>query len=69
MANVQGGGKRADKAAEYFGMAVSTFWRKVKEDPDFPKPVKISGSNITIFLVSELDEYLSKQVDASRKAA
>ena len=39
---------------------VSSTWAKVRNDPAFPKPVKIGG--ITGFIESELDAYLEKKV-------
>ena len=59
---------RAPEAAKKAGFSVPTLWRKSKSDPDFPRPVKIS-ENITGWVSEELDAYLQRRVDASRKAA
>lgn len=44
---------RPKAAASLLGVGVSTFWRWVKERPDFPKPRKLS-SRCTTFDVQEL---------------
>ena len=38
----------------------ATVWRKVKNDPDFPKPVKL-GPRITAWRVEEIREWIKKQ--------
>lgn len=34
---------RPKQAAKYLGIALSTYWRWVKERPDFPKPIRLSA--------------------------
>ena len=56
---------RPPRAAQKFGFSLATLWRKTKEDPTFPQPVKISA-NITIFFEDEIDQYLSALAAKSR---
>lgn len=49
---------RVVDAAPYCGMAVSTFWRRTKEDPGFPRPRRI-GPNTVVWLRDELDAWLA----------
>lgn len=56
---------RARQAADTLGMGHSTFWRRAKLDPEFPKPVKL-GPRTTVWLREDLDRWLSKQVEASK---
>lgn len=49
------------QVAEKLGMARATVWRKAKDDPDYPKPVRIS-ENITGWLESEIDAYIARKV-------
>jgi prophage regulatory protein len=51
-------GLRPAQAAEKLAIGVSTLYLKAKNDPDFPKPVKL-GPRTTIFLENELDEYIA----------
>lgn len=44
----------------------SWVWEKIKNDPDFPKPIYIGNP---VLLEHELDAWLSAQVEKSRKAA
>ncbi|MCW5118602.1 helix-turn-helix domain-containing protein [Burkholderia cenocepacia] len=61
----QGGAKRPDEAAKYLGISSRTLWRWVKSDTDFPKPFKLNQA-VTLFLVSELDDYLARKAQGSR---
>lgn len=51
---------RPKQAAEFLGIGLSTLWRKVKEDPDAPKPRKLS-ERVTYFLENELAQYRDSQ--------
>ncbi|MBK6008812.1 AlpA family phage regulatory protein [Ramlibacter ginsenosidimutans] len=33
---------RAAQAAPFLGISLPTFWRWVREKPDFPKPIRLS---------------------------
>lgn len=49
---------RAKELAKYLGMAESTVWKKCKEDPEFPRPIKLS-ENMTVFNIAEVNEYMA----------
>ena len=48
------------------GQGVSTLWRKCKEDPDFPQPIRLSPG-CTRFNVGDIRAYLAKMAGASLK--
>jgi prophage regulatory protein len=48
------------------GKGVSTAWRDVRTDPDFPKPIRLSAG-CTRFKVGDIRAYLAKKVNASAK--
>jgi prophage regulatory protein len=58
---------RVGEVAKKIGGSVAWVWRKSKDDPEFPKPVKISP-NITGWIETELDEYLTCKVTEHRAA-
>jgi len=62
---IQGGAKRPNEAAKYLGISARTLWRRVKADANFPKPFK-AGDAVTLFYVSELDDYLARMAQGSR---
>ncbi len=47
---------RPKQAAEFLGVGVSTLWRWVKEQPDFPQPVRLS-ERVTVFAQGDLISY------------
>ncbi len=47
------------------GQGVSTLWRHCKQDPDFPKPIRLSPG-CTRFNVGEIRAYLAKKAAASK---
>lgn len=49
---------RPAPSAQKIGMGLSTLWSKAKNDPNFPKPFKLSP-RITVFFEDELDQYLT----------
>lgn len=49
------------------GQGVSTLWRHCKQDPDFPRPIRLSAG-CTRFNVGEIRAYLAKKAAASRLA-
>ncbi|KJJ95051.1 regulatory protein [Burkholderiaceae bacterium 26] len=61
-------GLRPPKAAEKLGIGLSTLWARAKNDPEFPRPVKL-GPATTVFLEHELDAYLAKCAAETRQAA
>lgn len=56
---------RPRQLAKKFSMSLPTLWRRVKQDPDFPQPVKLS-SGITGFIEAEGDAYIELKVNESR---
>ena len=49
------------------GQGVSTLWRHCKQDPDFPRPIRLSAG-CTRFNVGEIRAYLAKKAAASKPA-
>jgi predicted DNA-binding transcriptional regulator AlpA len=41
-------------------MGESTVWKRVKEDPNFPRPISLSA-NMTVFNIQEVNEYMALQ--------
>jgi prophage regulatory protein len=64
---IQGRGLRPAKVAEKLDIGLSTLWKKAKDDPAFPKPIKLAART-TIFLENEIDEYLAALAAKSRAA-
>jgi prophage regulatory protein len=56
---------RPAAAAEKLSIGLSTLWLKAKKDPSFPKPFK-TGPHTTVFLESEVDEYIAVCISKSR---
>jgi predicted DNA-binding transcriptional regulator AlpA len=54
-------------AAATLGIGLSTLWLKSSSDPDFPRPFK-TGPRTTVFYEHELEEYLARCAEKSRKA-
>ncbi len=61
-------GLRVGGVAAKLGMGVSSVWRRAKTEPGFPLPVKI-GTNTTIWIEAELDEYIERQIAKTRSTA
>lgn len=53
------------KVAEKLGLSRATVWRKAKEDPEFPKSIRLSTA-ITGWIESEVDDYLARKVAQHR---
>lgn len=49
---------RPKELSEYMGMGLSTLWKKVKTDINFPRPIKMSD-NMTVFNIAEVNEYIA----------
>ena len=47
---------RVGDVAKIYNVSIPTIWRWVKEDPNFPQPVKIFGS--TRWLNTEVEDHL-----------
>lgn len=52
--------------AAVLGKGVSTAWRDVRNDPVFPKPIRLSAG-CTRFRVGDIRQYLAGKADASAK--
>lgn len=52
--------KRAATAAPYIGVSKATFYRLLKEDPKFPKGIRVSARCV-VWKVSDLDEWISSK--------
>ena len=52
--------------ATVMGKGVSTAWRDIRNDPDFPKPIRLSAG-CTRFRVGDIRAYLAKKANASTK--
>lgn len=59
---------RPRKAAQKLGIGLSSLWVRVKSEPGFPQPVKL-GPATTVFMEHELDAYIEKCIQQSRKSA
>lgn len=57
---------RAKELALYLGMGESTVWKRVKEDPNFPRPISLSA-NMTVFNIQEVNEYVALQARAAEE--
>lgn len=52
--------------AAIMGKGVSTAWRNVRNDPDFPNPIRLSAG-CTRFRVGDIRHYLASKADTSAK--
>jgi prophage regulatory protein len=59
---------RAKQASKLLGVGLSTFWRWVKERPDFPKPRHLSP-RCTTFDVEELLAWRDAQLNTTPQCA
>ena len=50
--------------AAVMGKGISTAWRDVGNDPDFPRPIRLSAG-CTRFRVGDIRKYLDSKADAS----
>ncbi|GAC1626749.1 MAG: hypothetical protein NVS9B10_15000 [Nevskia sp.] len=50
------------KAGAKFDRSVSWVWKRLKEDPEFPRPFYL-GKNAPVFIESELDQYLAAMTE------
>lgn len=56
---------RPHQLAKKLGMSLPTVWRRVKQDPHFPQPIKLS-SGMTGFVEAEGDAYIELKVVETR---
>jgi len=57
---------RPRHTADKCGISLPTLWRKSKDDPDFPKPIKLSSA-LTGFVEEEVNAYLERKVREYRE--
>jgi len=55
-----------DALAAVMGKGVSTAWRNIRNDPDFPRPIRLSAG-CTRFKVGDIRTYLTRKTDASAR--
>ena len=60
----KGPGLRPKQVAARLGCSVATFYRKAKNDPDWPKIIKISD-RISICTEASIDAFIAKKEAAS----
>ena len=58
---------RPDKAAAYLGISKNTIYRWLRENPSFPRLIKI-GQRSSGWRVADLDAWLDCQAQKSREA-
>ena len=56
---------RLDRVCDLTGASRSTIWRRVLDDPDFPKPFKLSAG-ITVWDEGEVTAWLISRRTAAR---
>lgn len=49
---------RVKETAAYLGCGIATVWRKTKNDPTFPKPIKLS-ERVTVWKLSEIEAWIN----------
>ena len=49
---------RVKETAAYLGCGVATVWRKMRDDPTFPKSIKLS-ERVTVWKLSELEAWIN----------
>lgn len=66
------GNLRPTAAATVLGISLSTFWRRSKEDPDFPPVIRLSP-RCAVVREEDLAAYMAKKAEqsvaATRRAA
>ncbi len=55
---------RVDKVAEILGVSKATIYRWIKENPDFPRPVKL-GKQTTAYITSEIEAFIKTNQQAT----
>ncbi|AJX30112.1 prophage CP4-57 regulatory protein (AlpA) [Burkholderia pseudomallei] len=64
--NLQDRYLRPAGVAQKLGVCVASVWARVKSDPAFPRPIKLSART-TVFAESEIDAYVRQRAAASRQ--
>lgn len=56
---------RPKEAAQMLGVGLSTFWLRVKTDPDFPQLIKLSPK-ICVMRVADLEAYVTGKAEGEK---
>jgi predicted DNA-binding transcriptional regulator AlpA len=56
---------RPKEAAQMLGVGLSTFWLRVKTDPDFPQLIKLSPK-ICVMRVADLEAYVTGKAEGAK---
>lgn len=59
---------RVKGVAAFLGCGVATVWRRTKDDPTFPKPIKLS-ERVTVWKLSEIEAWVESRRVQSTVAA
>lgn len=51
---------RVPDVAAFLGCGVATVWRRTKDDPTFPKPIKLSP-RVTVWRITELEDWITSR--------
>lgn len=54
----------ADNFSQITTLSVATIYRRAKDDPSFPKPIKIDSR--TVWLLSEVQGWMKQRVEMAR---
>ena len=57
---------RPAAAAQFLGIGHSSIWAKAKNDPDFPKAIKL-GARTTVFDAAALMAYVQRKAQGGAK--
>jgi len=57
---------RVSEVAEMFGVSKASIWNWTKDNPNFPKPAKLT-SKVTVWKLSELNKYVDKYIFPQKK--
>lgn len=59
---------RVPDVAAFLGCGVATVWRRTKDDPTFPRPIKLS-ERVTVWKLSEIEAWVESRRVQSTVAA
>jgi prophage regulatory protein len=59
---------RPRQAADALGIALSTFWKRAKDDPDFPPIINLT-KGCSVVREEDLEAYMEKKLQASKRVA
>jgi predicted DNA-binding transcriptional regulator AlpA len=56
---------RPKEAAQMLGVGLSTFWLRVKTDPDFPQLIKLSPK-VCVVRIADLEAYVTGKAEGAK---